>query len=284
MSSDSPATGRRSPNSWNAGISLTAWKSPSEVIGKPASMTSTPMLSSISRCRASPRRSWCAGALLAVAQGGVEYDDASLSDLAAVVMEEFLVVMRRRARVSLLRRSPEVPGACAQTALRGDKKQQPASSRWAWTQPGIAQDGRCGPFPRKSRRFRCELSIAKPLRTGFSAKTIDVCCRTCGPHGSKRDLGDIAMQKRGSRVTHLQRICRVGKPVDANASGGVPPINSAFDVTIVGTAPRGALPTLRSLRHRPALPLILQRLRTLLNSCSEPASTFGNRRSSCPAR
>src|SRR5437899_8694755 len=29
-------------------ISLTAWKSPSEVIGKPASMTSTPMSSSIS--------------------------------------------------------------------------------------------------------------------------------------------------------------------------------------------------------------------------------------------
>ena len=72
--------GRRSPRSAPAGRSrLTASKSPSEAIGKPASMMSTPISSrSFAICSFSLEGHGGAGRLLAVAQGGVEDQDAVL--------------------------------------------------------------------------------------------------------------------------------------------------------------------------------------------------------------
>ena len=60
-------------------IAVTASKSPSEAIGKPASMTSTPISSRSSATSSfSSKRHGRAGGLLAVAQGGVENDDLVL--------------------------------------------------------------------------------------------------------------------------------------------------------------------------------------------------------------
>ena len=65
-----------------------------------------------------------AGALLAVAQGGVEDDDAVLLGLRCVVMEMVLLALRSRSRLGALGflvfgEPPECPGANAQPALRG---------------------------------------------------------------------------------------------------------------------------------------------------------------------
>ena len=60
-------------------ISLTASKSPSEAIGKPASMMSTPISSrSVAICSFSSRVMVAPGRLLAVAERGVEDEDAVL--------------------------------------------------------------------------------------------------------------------------------------------------------------------------------------------------------------
>ena len=63
-------------------ISCTAWKSPSEAIGKPASMMSTPIgVEQLGDFELLLVGHGGAGRLLAVAQGGVEDDDAVLLGL-----------------------------------------------------------------------------------------------------------------------------------------------------------------------------------------------------------
>src|SRR3954447_13677248 len=113
-------------------ISLTAWKSPSEVIGKPASMTSTPMSSSISAMSSFSSKVMVAPGHCSPSRKVVSnMMTRSLSDLAAVVMEEFLVVVRRsRALGFQCFVDPLRSQAHAPRRLSGaDKKQQPAKQQ-----------------------------------------------------------------------------------------------------------------------------------------------------------
>src|ERR1700688_2835627 len=127
-------------------ISLTAAKSPSEAIGKPASMTSTPMSSSSSATASFS--SWvmvapghCSPSRKVVSKmttrsfsdfAGTDLADSDLagSDLAGVVMTLGLSRLRpplpgQGARgFRWLQRSPECPGANAQPAPSGGAKQQ----------------------------------------------------------------------------------------------------------------------------------------------------------------
>ena len=73
-------------------ISLTAWKSPSEVIGKPASITSTPMSSSISATSSFSSKVMVAPGHCSPSRSVVsKITTRSLSDLFTVVIKKFLV-------------------------------------------------------------------------------------------------------------------------------------------------------------------------------------------------
>ncbi len=105
-------------------ISWTAAKSPSEAIGKPASMMSTPMSSSSSAT--SSFSSWvmvapghCSPSRKVVSK----MTTRSLSDFADVLMEMVLLALRPLGPGALgflvICEPPECPGASAQPALRG---------------------------------------------------------------------------------------------------------------------------------------------------------------------
>jgi hypothetical protein len=77
-------------------ISLTAWKSPSEVIGKPASMTSTPIWSSNSAISSFSSKVMVAPGHCSPSRKVVSnMMTRSLSDLFTVAMGKFLQLMRR---------------------------------------------------------------------------------------------------------------------------------------------------------------------------------------------
>src|SRR5436305_5084230 len=136
-------------------ISLTAWKSPSEVIGKPASMTSTPMSSSISAISSFSSKVMVAPGHCSPSRKVVSnITTRSLSDLAAVVMDEFLVVMRRlRALGFQCFVDPLRSQAHAPRRLSGaDKKQQPANEQGGRSRNRTGTNG-AGRFPGNSMLF-----------------------------------------------------------------------------------------------------------------------------------
>src|ERR1700716_2642675 len=110
-------------------ISLTAWKSPSEVIGKPASMTSTPISSSISAISSFSSKVMVAPGHCSPSRKVVSnITTRSLSDLVTVFIGEFLwsdapfEALGFQCSVDPLRSQAHAP-----RRLSGaDKKQQPA--------------------------------------------------------------------------------------------------------------------------------------------------------------
>src|SRR5947209_14372938 len=154
-------------------ISLTAWKSPSEVIGKPASMTSTPMSSSISAMSSFSSKVMVAPGHCSPSRKVVSnMMTRSFSDLTAEVIGKFLQMVRHQALGVGCFVDPLRSQAHAPRRLSGaDKKKQPAA------QQGGNGRSRNGGADRRSPYIPVDFAAnqhCQPLReAGFSGKTVD---------------------------------------------------------------------------------------------------------------
>ncbi len=123
-----------------------------------------------------------AGALLAVTQGGVEYDDAVLLGLVGGVhlCSSFWVVRRSEGAegFSQLTRTPECPGANRPDGPQGPiRSRSPPRSRVGRDAAGIAGVA-AKAAPPKIPEFSLRISIAKPLKPGNPRpKPLTVRCR-----------------------------------------------------------------------------------------------------------